>query len=121
MKINVKKISILALMTLFFISAILCCCFTKKVQAEEPTPSCHQTTHESEPSDSAKDCDCDQSLATVKEAKFLKDSLSQFATVSLDQLSAHSSTIFAKVDAYHSPPLVTDTSPLYIKHSILRI
>ena len=48
MKFNIKKISILGLVAMFFVSAIMCCCFTQTVQAEEPTPSCHQMEHETE-------------------------------------------------------------------------
>jgi len=121
MKLNFKKLSILGLVGIFLFSTILCCCFTQTVEAEEPTPSCHQTTHESESSQSAKECDCDHSVSTAQKATFLKDSLVQVFTIPLDQLSSVYSAISAKVDVYQAPPLVYDTSPLYIKHSNLRI
>jgi len=121
MKFNLKKISILGLVAVFFVSAIMCCCFTDIVQAEELTPSCHQTTHESDSSKSMQECGCDQSLATVQNATFLKDSFLHTSPITLDQLISDYSTISAKVDVYQAPPLVYDTSPLYIKHSNLRI
>ena len=121
MKFNLRNISVLGLITLFFVSAILCCCLTDTVQAEESTPSCHQTTHESESSQSAKECDCDHSVATVQKATLLKDSLVQVFTITIVQLLSGTSTVSVKVDVFHAPPLVYDTSPLYIKHSNLRI
>ena len=121
MKFNLKNISSLGLIALFFVSAILCCCLTDTVQAEESTPSCHQTTHESGSSQSAEDCDCDYSLSTAQKATFLKSSLVQVSTVSLDQLFSDDRFVSEKVNVYQAAPLVYDTSPLYIKHSNLRI
>jgi len=121
MKLNFKKLSILGLAGIFLFSAILCCCFTETVEAKESTPSCHQTTHDSESSQSAKECDCDHSIATTQKATFLKDSPVQVFTIILAQLFSETSAVSAKVDVYHAPPLVYDTSPLYIKHSNLRI
>ncbi len=121
MKFNMRKITICWASALFFVAAISCCCVTKTVQAKEPEPSCHQTTHDTEPSDTTKECGCDQTFATVEEAKFLKDSLVQVAAVSFNQLLSNPITIFEMVDAYHPPPLVADTLRLYIKYSIFRI
>ena len=121
MKLDIKKLSILGIVGIFLFSTILCCCFTQTVEAKELTPSCHQTTHESESSQSAKECDCDHSVATAQKATFLKDSLVQVFTITLVQLFSETSTVSAKVDVYYAPPLVYDTSPLYIKHSNLRI
>jgi len=121
MKRNLKKLSILGIVGIFLLSTVLCCCFTTTVEAEEPTPSCHQTTHESESSNSAKECNCDHSMTIAQKATFLKNSLLQVSTIPLDQHFSDYSTISAKVDVYQAPPLVYDTSPLYIKHSVLRI
>jgi len=121
MRLNIKKLSIFGIVGIFLFSTILCCCFTETVEAEEPTPSCHQTTHDTESSNSTKECDCDHSMTIAQKATFLKDSLQQVSTIPLGQLFSDFSTIFAKVDVYHAPPLVYDTSPLYIKHSNLRI
>lgn len=121
MKFNLKNISILGFIALFFVSAIACCCLTDTVQAEEPAPSCHQTAHESGSSQSAEDCDCDHSLSTVQKETFLKSSLVQVSTAPLDQLFSDDKSISEKVNVYQVPPLVYDTSPLYIKHSNLRI
>jgi len=121
MRRNIKKLSILGIVGIFLFSTVLCCCFTKTVNAEEPTPSCHQTTHESESSNSAKECACDHSMTIAQKATFLKNSLAQVSTIPLDQLISDYSTISAKVDVYQAPPLVYDTLPLYIKHSNFRI
>ena len=121
MKLNFKKLSILGIVGIFLYSTALCCCFTKTVEAEEPTPSCHQTTHESDSSQSTKECDCDHSMTIAQKATFLKDSPVQVSTIPLDHLFSYTSTISAKVDVYQAPPLVYDTSPLYIKHSNFRI
>ena len=121
MKLNIKKLSILGLAGIFLLSAMLCCCLTNIVEAEEPTPSCHQTTHESGSSESTKECGCDHSVTTVQKATFLKNTLVQISTIVLDQLFSDYSTISAKIDVYQAPPLVYDTSPLYIRHSNFRI
>ena len=103
---NIKKLSILGIVGIFLFSTVLCCCFTKTVNAEELTSSCHQTTHESESSQSAKECDCEHSITTAQKATFLKNSLVQVFTITLDQLFSDYSTISAKVDIYQAPPLV---------------
>jgi len=121
MKPNIKKLSILGLVGIFLLSTALCCCITKTVEAEEPTPSCHQSTHDTESSNSTKECDCDYFMTTAQKATFLKNSLLQVSTIPLDQLFSDYSNISAKVDGYQAPTLIYDTSPLYIKYSILRI
>ena len=40
MKFNLKKISIVGLVGVFFVSAIMCCCFTDTVQAVEDKRYC---------------------------------------------------------------------------------
>lgn len=121
MKFNIKKLSILGLAGVFIVSAMLCCCFTNQVEAKEPVPSCHQTAQDSDSSNKTEECECDQSFATLKEYTQTKDALQQIATISLDQLHSRNFYISSEVDAYQAPPLIYDTSPLYIKHSILRV
>ena len=121
MRPNLKKISIAGLAAIFLISMIACCCLTNTVEAQEPVPSCHQTTQDTESSQSTEECDCEQSLAMVKETTPLKASFLQIATISLDQSSGNYSFISTKTGAYQAPPQFYDTSPLYIKHSTLRI
>ena len=80
MKPNIKKLSILGLAGIFLLSAMLCCCFTNIVEAEEPAPFCHQTSHDAESSKTAKKCDCDHSVTTAQKATFLKNKLVQVST-----------------------------------------
>ena len=121
MKVNLKSISILGLVAAFFVAAVMCCCFTNTVQAEEPTPSCHQAENETASPQSTEECDCDHSITTIQKATFLNNSLMHVSTFSLDHLFSGYRPISAKVDGYHSPPLVYDISPLYIEYSNLRI
>ena len=121
MKINLKKLSIFGLVAVFLISAFLCCCFTNTVEAQEPTPSCHQTTHGEQPSQETNECECDQTLATFKEATFLKNLLMQVTYVSVADFSNNIFYVVSEINAYQAPPMVYETSPLYIKHSILRV
>jgi len=121
MKFNIKKLSILSLVALFFVSAIMCCCFTDTVQAEEPTPSCHQAEHETDSSQNIEECGCDQSMAIVKKDVALNDTLVAVATFVIEQQTGSQIYVPSFVAAYQAPPQFYDTLPLYIKHSVLRI
>jgi len=121
MKLIIKKLSIFAFVGIFLFSVMMCCCFTNSAQAETQTPSCHQTTQDTESSQNTEECDCDQTLTIVKESPFLKDSMFQVSTISLNELSNKHIFVFVKANVYQAPLIVYDTSPLYIKHSTLCI
>ena len=120
MKRNIKKLSIFSLVGIFLLSAMMCCCFTDIVQAGDSSSSCHQETHEAESSANGEECDCDQSLATAQETTSSKVLLTYASTLDLVRLSSYGYTSVWS-DAYQAPPLVYDTSPLYLKYSTLRI
>ena len=90
-------------------------------QAEEITPSCHQTKHETESSQNTKECGCDQSLAIIKKDVSLQDTLVAAATFVIEQSTHSQMTVSSFVIAYQAPPQFYDVTPLYIKHAILRI
>jgi len=107
--------------TAVFFSAIFCCCLTDFAQAVEPVPSCHQTEHETDTSQHTEECDCDQSLAIIKKEAVLNSLLIDAIAFDI-KLQTKSRIYFSPVVAvFQAPPLVYDTAPLYIKHSILRI
>ncbi len=121
MKFNLKNISILGLIALFFVSAIACCCLTDIVQAEESAPSCHQTTHDAESSQNTEDCDCDQSIAVIKNNNALNDTLLAFVIFTNVQQQSNQFFDSSPAVVTQAPLQYYDTAPLYIKHSVLRI
>jgi len=121
MKFNIKKLPILGLVGIFLLSAMMCCCFTNVVEAEELTPSCHQTEHKTDSSQNTEECGCDLSLAIIKKDVALNDTLVAVATFVIEQQTGNQFTISSFIVANQAPPQFYDTSPLYIKYSILRI
>ena len=121
MKRHFKIISILGLAGFFLTSSMFCCCFTKMARAEEK-PSCHQT-HQASHSTShdTKECDCDHSLAVLQTEKSFLPSFSVMDFLNMDQPILEVTPMVFDAQAYQGPPLYNDTTPLYIKHSILRI
>jgi len=121
MKVDLKNILIFGLVSVFFVSAIMCCCFTDTVQAEELTPSCHQTEQETESSQNTEECGCDQSMAIVKKDVALKDSVIAVTILIFDQKPENRLSYSSRVVAYQAPLQFYDTSQLYLKHTVLRI
>ena len=121
MRHKIKKCSIFVLAGIFIYSALICCCFTSIVEAEQIEPPCHQAAQDTESSKNSAECDCDQSNAMIIAPSSLKDTQSRVVYIPSDQLSYEYFYLTAKVVAYQAPPLVYDPSPLYIKHSVLRI
>src|SRR3989338_437107 len=119
MAINLKKISISTLITVFFISVMSCCCLTEIVQAKEQTPSCHQTAHESEPDQTSDECTCDQHKAFIKDTALLLDYSYKFSPLMIIETPSDFSNLISHVVAFHAPPVVYDPFPIYIKYSIL--
>lgn len=121
MKFSIKKLSILGLVTIFFVSAIMCCCFTHTVQAEEPTPSCHQTSQEKDSSKNTKDCHCDQSLTIAKKDVVFNTTIATIVTFVVEPYANNQIYVSQLAVAYQASLQYYDTAPLYIKHSVLRI
>ena len=121
MKINLKNISILGLITFVFVSAIACCCITKTVQAQEPAASCHQSEHKTDSSHNTEGCDCDQLSAIIKHDIALNNTFGAVAALVIDQQSESQSLNSTLVAAYQTSPQFFDKLPIYIKHSNLRI
>ena len=120
MKFKHQKITILALIIAVFISAIFCCCLTDFAQAAEPAPSCHQT-NDHDTSQNSDECDCNQFFAITKKDVTKVKSLVKAALSGIVQKAINQYYDGAFVTTYQTPPQVYVTSPLYIKHSILRI
>jgi len=118
---NLKKISIFGLTTVLFVSAIMCCCFTDTVQAEEPTPLCHPTSHEKDSTKNKKDCNCDESFTIAKKDVAFNAPLVSGATFVIKLRTNIQNYVSPFAVAYQAPPQFYDTLPLSIKHSILRI
>ena len=121
MKFSLKKILIFGLVAVFFVSVILCCCFTDTVQAKSPTPACHQTAQDTESSHKGETCDCDQSIAIIKKDVVVNDAVLSLAMFFVEQHPiSHLLNSFV-VLAYQVPQPFYDTLPLYLKYSILRV
>lgn len=121
MKLNFKKLTILGLVTAVFFYGVFCCCFNNIAEAEEPVPSCHQTTHDTESSQNTEECECDEALAVIEKESHKINPLEVGSLLGIDcQIGSEIYLPIVKI-ANHDPPVIYDTTPLYIKHSILRI
>lgn len=121
MKRNWQKLACLVLMLTFSVAAVMCCCLPKTLEAKEEQMSCHQSSESHEPTQETDECSCDDTLAILTEKVDSKiDLLSKAMLVSNAPLSDSILQISFKT-ADHPPPIIIDTSPLYIKNSILRI
>jgi len=118
-----KNIIVLGLIFTFASASIFCCCIPDTAQASESVPECHQTSHQTHDSrnHNSEDCDCPNVISITIEKTNTHFELAKIA-YGLIPTSYQEDTSFApKIIAYQAPPIVYDTSPLYIKHSILRI
>ena len=91
--------------------------------AQEAVPECHKTSHESNSTQdhNTEDCDCPVITSITIEKTNSNFNLTKLA-FNLVPISYHEYDSFTPtVLAYQAPPIIYDTSPLYIKHSILRI
>ena len=122
MKLKHPKFTILFSITAVFFSAIFCCCLTDVAKAEEqPVPSCHQTTQGNELPQSAEECDCDQELAVLEQDIIKINPIEVVVLLYADTRVDYEFYLTALTFGDHAPPIIYDTSPLYIKHSTFRI
>ena len=120
MMLNLKKLTIFGIVASVFFSGIFCCCFSNTAQAEESVPSCHQT-HETESSKNTEDCECDQTLAILEKESFKINPIEIVTLVSIKNQTGNETYFPIIKITNHDPPIIYDTIPLYIKHSVLRI
>lgn len=66
MKFNLRKISILGLIAVFFLSALLCCCMTRIVEAREPVSSCHQSSRDEGTPQNNEECNCFKAIGIAE-------------------------------------------------------
>ena len=119
-----KNIVVLVLAFAFVSASVFCCCISDTAQASEAIPECHQTdhkTHDSSQDHNSEDCDCFNIISiTIEKAnshfELTKTLFGLVPPSYLEYILFVPTTI-----AYQAPPIVYDTLPLYIKHSILRI
>lgn len=121
MTFNFKKMTIYGVIAVFLVSAVMCCCLGKTVEAVEPVSSCHQTSQDANSSENAKECECDQSLTLIEKGAFPYKSLLQNFSMVPGQNAGSSTLVFVKAAVNHPPPLLYDFSPLSINNSILRV
>jgi hypothetical protein len=124
MKIRFQKLSVLALVAVFVVSAIVCCCFTRTVQADEVLPACHQSAQGKKASHD-QECECCKSKL---QADYLsKVSFNAVLSVldfsPLEFLLQSCSVIPSKFHlAYlNGPPGPTSEIPLYVHFHNFRI
>lgn len=122
MRLSLKKITILSLVIALIISASMCCCFADLFKVKKLAMSCHQTTHETDSSNSSdNECGCEKYAAVIKDAVIMSDVLVQSMPFDVGCLVANQTPIVSNLLAYQAPPDVYDTTRLYIKYSILRV
>lgn len=121
MKLKLHKIAVLGLIIPVFLSAIFCCCLTDNLRAQEPEPACHSTNHQSETPQGTDDCACDRSMAVIQNGAVMDIAVVQAVFPAVGHQAPDRLEPVVLETAGHSPPLMLDTFPLYIKHSILRI
>lgn len=121
MKFKLPKFAVLGLVIPVFFSALFCCCLTDSLHAQEPEPSCHSTNHKNTTSQNAGDCVCDRSMAVIQNGAVMDMAVVKtvFPAVALQIHETLYAPVFER--ATQAPPVIYDTSPLYIKHSVLRI
>ncbi len=120
MKKMMKKFFVVSILASFVFTGLFCCCIEDVVQAKEELPPCHQTSSTDDSHDST-DCECDLTMAVLQnnvksDQHVLAQSVFIPQNIELTKLS-----VVADIEAYQAPPLIYNSTPLYIKHSILRI
>lgn len=128
MKLNFKKISILGLVAIFVASAILCCCLSNAVQAEEPVPPCHQTSNETDSSHTPEECDCEQTAGILAQKEIaginlVASSFSKLKNMILPYGSINKIFQNSAVTLNHQGPPKTAvySLPIYIQNSNLQL
>jgi len=132
MKKTLKTIIILSIIPLFVFSAIICCCFADKAEAQESMPSCHRVDESQQGNEadrqSAEDCDCVHriSLQAQKIVPVIQLAISaspDFKNIlSLNSIASNISSDAALILAYQGPPQsAVHSSPIYIQNSNLRL
>lgn len=120
MKNNFKIISIFSLISIFFVSTLVCCCFIKTVDADETVMSCHETPSQDSSSKHDDECNCSKiSTLIEKNISFHKASIQSLAFEAID--SFQDVEFVSLVAVKKAPPDVFNLIPLYIKHSVFRI
>lgn len=121
MKLELHKYAVLGLVIPVFLSAIFCCCLTDSLHAQQPEPSCHSTNHQSAAHQNTDDCGCDRTMAILQDGAVMDIAVVKTSIPAiLHEIHDLLEPAVFETTAF-SPPVVLDTSALYIKHSILRI
>jgi len=120
-KISFKNVTIVGLVFTFALVSSLCC-DPSKVQAEDSVPKCHQTTQDSESSQSHVNDSCCLDIVSLNLEKVnFHFEQTQIAKLISPIFTSTFSPIASNAEAYQAPPHFYNTLPLYIKYSILRI
>ena len=128
MKNNLKKISVFGLIALFILSGILCCCLSTAVQAQEPIPTCHQTSHNTDSPHSPKECGCMQKVGMLAHNEAFNIGFNSSPVFELKNITLlngiTSPTLHNPLLALNdrgSPETVIYSTPIYIRNSVFRL
>jgi len=116
-----NKFIIFGVMAILFLSAILCCCLTPKVEAQE-IPSCHQTTREdTQQSSHTDECDCSDSISILTKLDqgilFVQESL----VIHIDSQYQYEFVSPQFISYPEVFEIADQTVPFSLQNSILRI
>lgn len=117
------KIPLIMTLTLtVFAFSIYCCCFNDVAHAKPQQPACHQTAHQKE-APKPHTCDCHKNILANDAKPVLIGNPFHVVLPSIDQpiSQLEPAAVLAFADAPESPPGISASIPLYIRHSVLRI
>lgn len=122
MKKGLKSLIISGIVFTLFFSSIFCCCLTENVHAEEQIPACHQTSQETNEPHDSDDCACRQAFTVPVYQKIEVSPWTQDVFQMAYDLKKETLSILQYSVAYQAPPkIVTDTFPIYLRNSNLRL
>ncbi len=121
MRTNFKKLTIFSIILTILFAATFCCCLTGSSQAAESIPACHQSMDDNDASQNSDECNCNQSLAVLEKNVDNFNVLKVVSLLDIEKQVGQEFNGMRLIAKNHPPPMIYDTSPLYIKHTILRI
>ncbi len=118
-----KSIIISGLIFAFVAASMFCCCISDTAHAREIVSECHQKSHEAHGSQDhdSKECACPTITGISIEKTSHNLDLAKISFGPIETASQADDLFVPIVIAHHAPPIVYNTSPLYIKYSVFRI
>ena len=122
MKSVFKKLVIFSVATILLLTAALCCCIVSPAQATALMPSCHQTTPDNNQTHKSENCDCENGFGIVKTQISHDFNLIFHSMLNIqDSVNTLLPAVVCVIAYNASPGDISNSIPLYIQNSILRI